>query len=282
MLIKYNPTMWSIRMRASREGRHISGAEGLYENKEINKTINKYIRRALTHPKGRPDEIVITVESLKRKPKEIPALAVSTLRCGSTLYAEKALMEILKKAAISEDSIKEALKIVKGKEVMRGAALISTTGGKRLDKKKERGVRASRMGITKKAQGVLSKKLRRHGINTDTVKEALILASKVSACKGVSAELCVSDDPDYTTGYIASPRTGYLRIPNIKRKGSRRGGRVFFVKDAADVKSVIEYLEEKPVIIGKIPGADCIISLNEIIRFFDSKPGCEDSIRKKD
>ena len=58
------------------------------------------------------------------------------------------------------------------------------------------------------------------------VKEALMLASKAASWPDVIAEVCISDDPDYTTGYIASKELGYLRIPNIKRErgNARRQG----------------------------------------------------------
>jgi 6-carboxyhexanoate--CoA ligase len=81
-----------------------------------------------------------------------------------------------------------------------------------------------------------------------------VLASKVASAGGVLAELCVSDDPDYTTGYLACRKLGYLRIPNIKRAGSRRGGRVFFIKGDADLNGVISYLEEKPVLVTAASG----------------------------
>ena len=42
-------------------------------------------------------------------------------------------------------------------------------------------------------------------INTTTVKEALILASKLHHAH-IIAEVCISDDPDYTTGYFASEK----------------------------------------------------------------------------
>ena len=59
----------------------------------------------------------------------------------------------------------------------------------------------------------------------------------------------MSDDPDYTTGYVAAPSVGYLRIPNMKLMGSSHGGRVFFLKPGADVEKMIEYLERKAVLM---------------------------------
>ena len=95
----------------------------------------------------------------------------------------------------------------------------------------------------------MSKKLKSLGLNNTTVKEALLLASKVASCRDILAEICVSDDPDYTTGYIASRKFGYLRILNIKKTGSMCGGRVFFVREGADPGKVISYLQNKPVVL---------------------------------
>jgi 6-carboxyhexanoate--CoA ligase len=135
---------------------------------------------------------------------------------------------------------------------MRGAALMDSLKGIRREPDGKRGVRVSRMGIEKKALGALSRRLGRRGINTPAVKEALVLASKVASAKGVLAELCISDDPDYTTGYVASRKTGYLRLPNIKRAGSRQGGRVFFIENGTDVDGIIAYLESEPVMITSV------------------------------
>ena len=83
----------SIRMRASKKSRsaekarnssgetHISGAEGLFDSSDIQKTANNFIQRALHHERGKPDSIVITIESLQEKARRISTLPLSTLRC---------------------------------------------------------------------------------------------------------------------------------------------------------------------------------------------------------
>jgi 6-carboxyhexanoate--CoA ligase len=74
----------------------------------------------------------------------------------------------------------------------------------------------------------------------------------VASCRDIIAEICISDDPDYTTGYIASKKFGYLRIPNIKNYGEMHGGRVFFVRENADADRLIEFLEKTPVVIYRV------------------------------
>lgn len=243
---------------------HISGAEGLYKQSEMKKIVKKYIKRALNHPRGKADKIVITIEDIKQKPREIPTLPLATVRCGTPYEGGKIAEKTLKSMGISKRAIDMALRLIK-KGSMRGATLITAKGGNRLEPDKKRGIRVSRLGINTSALRVLSQRLKKLRINTDTVKEALILASKVASSKQVIAELCISDDPHYTTGYIASKKYGYLRIPYIKSEGSRRGGRAFFVNERVNIKKIITYLERTPVIVTKVTPCRGIISIDEIL-----------------
>jgi 6-carboxyhexanoate--CoA ligase len=243
---------------------HISGAEGLYEKLEIEKVVTRYIERALHHPKGKADKIIITIEDIKQKPKEISILPVATVRCDSPAEAKKIVPLLLQSLGISKRSINSAFQLIKKGE-MRGAALITATSGNRLEPDMKRGVRVSRLGIDTAALKVLSRRLKQLGINTDTVKEALIIASKVMSSRQVIAELCMSDDPDYTTGYVASKNFGYLRIPHIKPPGSRSGGRAFFVHEKMQVNKIITYLEHIPVLVTKSAPCRGIISTDEIL-----------------
>ena len=249
---------------SSKKEIHISGAEGLYDRSEVQGIFKKYIERALNHPKGKADKVIITIEDIKQKPGTIPALPLATVSCTRPSEGREISTALLQSLGISKSAINIALELIK-KGGMRGAAIISVERGTRLEPDKERGVRVSRLGIKKLALKVLASRLSKYGINTDTVKEALILASKVASFKDVVAELCVSDDPDYTTGYVASGQYGYVRIPKIKREGGKSGGRAFFVKEGIDVEKIIRYLEKTPVIIGKVGLCKGIISLDEII-----------------
>ena len=238
------------RKKSKPEEIHISGAEGLYEFAGIEKVAKEYFLRAMSHPKGKPDKVVITVEKVKGKPVAVPLLSVSTIRCDSPDDARSVIKKILSDTGISGQAIKNGIRVVTGRAATHGAAMMGSESAVRVEPDRKRGIRVSRLGIRKDAGRHLSSMLSKEGINTATVKEAIILASKVASCRGVVAELCVSDDPDYTTGYVASRDLGYVRIPHIKKKGSLSGGRVFFVDEKADVKKMIEYLEKTPVIAG--------------------------------
>ncbi|MPN40940.1 6-carboxyhexanoate--CoA ligase [bioreactor metagenome] len=137
---------------------------------------------------------------------------------------------------------------------MRGAILMCAATGTRLDNTAERGIRVSRMDITDETS--FSAWLETSQLSNIHVREALVLASKVAAAPDIAAELCWSDDPDYTTGYVAS-KTQYIRIPHLKSFGSPVGGRIFFVSPGSDIDNLITYLEEQPVLIKPpLPGGD--------------------------
>ncbi len=254
--------MWNVRMRASRlvndldeksdgiKEVHISGAEGIFEENEISRAINQYLKRSLSHSRGAPDKIFFTIENVKQNPIKIPFLTITTIQCSTPQEAMELATERLLRLDIEANTIEHALSTISSNTTMRGAALIKMKSGVRADHDIERGVRVSRLGIDKEAEGRLDRKLIKLNINTTRVKEALILASKVAHHKDIIAELCVSDDPDYTTGYMASKEFGYLRIPNIKNYGDMSGGRVFFIKEDTDIPELINYLEKTPAIIG--------------------------------
>jgi len=257
--------LYSVRMRASAsDGSHISGAEGIFEESGVDRAIRRFYKRAEGHPRGKPARVVLTVEKLREKPASIKALDVRTLICDSPREARPMVLRLLLMLGISEAAVKAAFDVLTGGDTMRGAALVDALEGKRLEPDSGRGVRASLMGFDARALRLLSGRLSRKGINTQTVKEALLLASKVAACPGIVAELCASDDPDYTTGYLASPELGYLRIPNIKSAGSRHGGRVFFVSPGAEVGRIVDHLEQAPVLLSEPPGVSGNISIDDV------------------
>jgi 6-carboxyhexanoate--CoA ligase len=250
--------------RATRKELHISGAEGIYAEPNMQGVVKRYIARALAHPKGRPDRVTVTVERLTQRPVLISTLPVATACTRTLTEARKFYEMLLMSLGLSRKAVEMAWGIT-GQGTMRGAAIIRAKTGRRLDKDVERGVRVSRLGIMPSALRRLSALLSRHGINVETVKEALILASKVASCKGVLAELCVSDDPCYTTGYVASGHYGYIRVPHIKRRRSRAGGRVFFVREDIRSEEIVHYLEKTPAMVRHIAPCRGECSLNEII-----------------
>lgn len=244
--------MWSVRMRASKfendSEKHISGAEGIYDLVNIERALKEFFKRALTHSKGQPDKIVFTVEKIYEPIKKIEVLPVKTIFCKSPEEAFNKVRENLLMLGISEKSISKAFEVIRNCK-MRGASLIDINTTERLEKDKQRGVRVSRIQMDKKTRNRILRKIRRLSSNPQRVIEAITIASKVAYLNEIIAEICISDNPDYTTGYIASRNFGYLRITNIKNQGDERGGRVFFVKSPVDIEKVVSFLEKTPVLV---------------------------------
>ncbi len=254
---------FNIKMRASRKGVHISGAEGICGKGDILNILKNYSERALRHVKGGPDEINMTVEELKEKPHRIHSLPLCTLNTKNPDEGKRAAIKILTSIGITERAIEEAFKSLGIGITMRGAMLMDIEGV-RLEPDLLRGVRVTCMGITKRSAAALSKKLGRLGLNNDTVKEALILASKVHRHPMVLGEICISDDPNYTTGYVATRLYGYIRLPHIKKRGIPYGGRAFFIT-GGEVKELIKYLQRTPVLVSEIRSCQHTVSLKEIL-----------------
>jgi len=250
--------MFSVRMRAEKNKKHISGAENLVEKKSIKATVSSLVERAVYHEKGEPDLINITVESLKTPVKKVTSLPIILAYADNEIEGEsvarKSLIELGIPALCVEKSISLLEKGPENGENMRGAIVMDLKGN-RLEPDRVRGIRASHMDITEEAANELFNALSGPGLSSffTYISEALVLATKVASVKGTIAELCWSDDPSYTAGYVASKKIGYIRIPHLKKKGDPFGGRVFFV-DNIDIGTYIKEIENSPVLVSKFNG----------------------------
>jgi 6-carboxyhexanoate--CoA ligase len=164
------------------------------------------------------------------------------------MAGRKAAAEELVKAGVSTEAAAAGIsRIINLRDSMRGAMLLDADTGLRVDSLGERGVRVSKMDCDNSER--YEARLLEKGLFGDHVREALVLASKVASAVGVVAELCWSDDPEYVTGYVASAKYGYKRIPVLKEYGNPIGGRVFFVEHGTDVQKLITYLQDQVVLI---------------------------------
>ena len=237
--------LYSVRMRAAqggpheKGGHHISGAERIVKLEEVGAMAQSLADRALYHCKGTADFINITVDVIPANEiTYIDCLQVEEHRANTIAEAHQLAIELLQGTHITEVAIQNAMTFLKELDSsMRGAMLVDATTGKRIDIG-NRGVRVSHMdSFDSESLG-----------DNEHMREALVLASKVQSAEGIVGELCWSDDPDYTVGYVACNGI-YHRIPKMKELGSHIGGRVFFVRSEIDRESVIEYLEKAPVLV---------------------------------
>ena len=237
--------LYSVRMRAAQGGphenggHHISGAERIVKLEEVGAIAQSLAERALHHSKGTADFINITVDLIPpEKITYIDCLTVEEHKTGNIPESHQLAIELLQGTTITETAVRKAISMLKSLDrSMRGAMLVDAISGERLDEG-NRGVRVSHMdSFDSHALG-----------DNEHMREALVLASKVQSADGVVGELCWSDDPDYTVGYVACNGV-YHRLPHMKELGSDIGGRVFFVQSDIDSESVIEYLESAPVLV---------------------------------
>lgn len=239
-----NESLYSVKMRASESGTHISGAERIVPSSAAPRTAAALVTRALTHSKGMPDFINVKLERpssiVRLKSLPVTTHATRTPEEGMTLAAE-----LLAKDGIGR--VAEIMAKFAETYALRGAMLLDADTLERLDPNPERGVRATCMDDADSTlKGVPSAK--------NHFAEAIVLATKVQNAPGIIAEICVSDDPDYTTGYVATRSLGYHRITNIKERGSPLGGRIFLYRGPrSNVTETIRFLEQQAVLVEDVP-----------------------------
>lgn len=237
--------LYSVKMRASEGETHISGAEKIVSEEDLEVCISGLVKRAQTHSKGTPDFINIKIEKINKEEISIlNPLKVTTIDSKSKEEGWLVIENILSKLGVKIGQ--DILKNFQYTFNMRGAMLLDVKTMMRLEPDKKRGIRATNMDFEDMRIDSLNKEI---GANIH-FKEALVLATKVVSHPNILAEICVSDDPEYTTGYIASKEFGYVRITNLKDLGDERGGRIFLFNGLEEqVQGCIDYIQKKHVLV---------------------------------
>ena len=134
--------LYSVKMRASRAGEHVSGAEKIVEASAAAATAARLVERALNHEKGTPDFVNVKLSA----PGEIirlKALAVTNNVVASAAEGRELAIELLERDGIAR--AREIMELLPQTHSMRGAMLIDADTLERLDGDGERGVRATCM-----------------------------------------------------------------------------------------------------------------------------------------
>lgn len=268
-------TLYSIRMRAGRQGRHVSGAERICARASLHKLADQLIDRALGSGLS-PDQVVVTIEPLDPdRVVFLPSLDLTAVACRDVAACRAAAMTMLARSGVSRTAALDAVRLLENGPsssggVMRGAMIMDRTTGERLEHDRERGVRASHFDWSDDAAAPAAAALASLGLTHFRTREALALATKVVRGPGVVAELCWSDNADYPAGYVASSACGYVRLPHLKTVGSPNGGRAIFVeRQGFDLDALVRYLEEQPVLLsaaGACRAADSVEELSAATR----------------
>jgi 6-carboxyhexanoate--CoA ligase len=250
--------LYSIRMRASFQGRHVSGAERIITHDRIDATQRDLVARARDR-EIEPDRIIVSVDYIDTPSlKYLTSLDVTTLEAPDYQSGREYAARVLSLAGVSEKAVASAMEQISTGAApsganMRGAMIMDAVTGERLEPDQERGIRASRFDWTDEALRRAREQLSAVGLTHYRTAEALALATKVAHAPGIVAELCWSDEPDYTAGYVASLGTGYVRFPFMKKRDDTNGGRAFFVDhDHIDLAALIGHLEAEAVLINAV------------------------------
>ena len=243
-----NTPLFSVKMRACKgePAEHISGAERIAPLNAVAELAQVLATRALVHEKGIPNAINIRIEAIDAPCQCLDSLAARAMACTTPQEGLRLAKSLLERDGIARAS--EILAMLPHATNMRGAMLIDADTLERLDGQGARGVRATCMDeIWTGGRDCLHK---------DHYREALILATKVAHAPGIVAEICVSDDPQYITGYVASRSLGYVRLQCMKATGSPQGGRIFLFRGCHDMLAqTVSFLETTPVLVRNIPPA---------------------------
>ena len=231
-------------MRASRQNRHISGAERIVPEECVAATAGELVSRAMSHSKGQPDFVNVKIESAGQ-PMELPALIATTREAATPEAGWEIVKQLLAESGFRR--VDEIIGLFSQTYPMRGAMLLDADTLERLEPDRERGVRATYMDAADNSR-------RAAPTAKNHFSEALVLATKVVNAPGIVGEICMSDDPDYVTGYVATKTLGYVRITCLKRRGDPVGGRIFLYRGPKErISETVEFLQCRRVLVTGVP-----------------------------
>lgn len=247
-------SIYSLKMRASKHTgsiqEHVSGAEKILPQQELPQQMEALLSRALHHAKGKADFINLKIEAISSESLQyIEALPISTHEAATPAEGRQFMYQIMTELGLTPDKCQKILELFQATYGMRGAMLLDVDTLERLEPDQQRGIRATYMdSITPKGEAKAICDGKNH------FQEALVLASKVLSAPNIIGELCMSDDPDYITGYIATRDKGYIRITQLKEMGCPDGGRIFLYRGPkSQVNDCIKYLQEQRVLVKNVP-----------------------------
>jgi len=246
--------LYSIKMRASKKENgtdvHISGAEKIVEAPDVDIFANALIERGMHHSKGEADALNLKINKVcKENIIYLDALSVETIEVETWEKGQEEIKKYLKETGI--DNPQDVMQFLDETYAMRGAMLLDVDRLIRLEPDKKRGIRATNMDQERM-------KGDRIGNEKNHYEEAIVLATKVANCPGIIGEICISDDPEYVTGYVSSKEIGYRRITKMKRMGSEKGGRIFLFRGTdAEEQKAIDFLQNQHVIVRNVPKKIC-------------------------
>ncbi|WP_195335484.1 6-carboxyhexanoate--CoA ligase [Paraclostridium bifermentans] len=127
---------------------HISGAESISNEENLEEVISLLIKRAFNHPKGKSDFINIKLEEIsKEEITYIEPLPVTTVNVENYLEGFNIVTNILENMGIDKSKSDNIVRTIRSISNMRGAILLDINTFQRLETDKQRGIRATYMGF---------------------------------------------------------------------------------------------------------------------------------------
>ena len=251
-------TLYSLKLRTAqledgeekhRKEKHCAGAERMVEEKHILAVAQSLLERGINRGEAIPDFIQLKIEKVHRhEVTELTALPVKTIDVPDAVTGIAEMRNIL--GAMDLPNVSALLELLQSRQNMRGAILLDVDSLERLEPDKERGVRVTYMDADtmEMTPAEIIPAIKNH------FREALVLATKVAFAPNIVGEICISDDPEYVTGYVASKEIGYVRITKLKEPGIPFGKRLFLYRgDKSEAANCIEYLENRKVLVKDVP-----------------------------
>lgn len=252
--------LFSIRMRAFSGEKHLSGGEDLVERSSLQDKLLALTEQGLTSSRNQDGilpSLNIRVEPVKRssvlRKTLLPVHCLDSSSHQETLSFLSELVETIGyRETVDTASLTQWFNdILKGTESgLSGASFLFPDGERWIPE--NRGVRVTHFGMLPAIRQALLEEAQHHPVGSGRrFVDALQIASKVEGLSDFLLELCASDNPEYTTGYIALRNFGYLRLPHLKREGNSAGGRMILLSRKLDERErahALSYLSRTPVL----------------------------------
>lgn len=254
--------LYSVRMRAFRDDRHLAGGEDIVPADEVADRVAELLERGLfptTRGLDAGTQPSITFRIDPVDPRTIlpaPLLPVHCLSTGTVSDTWGFVRHALAVLDAGGNRLNHGALFDRCRSLLSGARPVSP-GAFLLSPKGEpvetedRGVRVTHFGIVRRIRDEMSSRAEVHGIGISRrFVEALQIASKALHSSRVLLEFCLSDNPDYTTGYLAVRNVGYIRLPQAKPPGIPSGGRLYVVDREGDagLPGLLDFLTRTPVL----------------------------------
>ncbi|HEY3346295.1 MAG TPA: 6-carboxyhexanoate--CoA ligase, partial [Nitrospirota bacterium] len=142
-----NDRLYSLRMRASQGGKHISGAEKIVRFSRVSGAAHEMVDRAMRHERGLPDSVTLSFDPLDGKEIiNLTALPVSSIAARDTVEARKHAAILLADSGVAECAAHRAIFLITSGPApdggtMRGAMILDAVTGERLEPDRAKGVR---------------------------------------------------------------------------------------------------------------------------------------------